>query len=61
MRKTINEVKAVEAELKAATSDKKQQMAMISHVQGLCSGNAHYLAVLIIAKRRILRSYMAEL
>ena len=57
MRKTINEVKAVEAEVRKMSSNLKEQMAMISHSQGLCAKNDHYISVLIIAKRRILRIY----
>ena len=52
MRQTIREI---EAHAKAMTSDKAEQIAIISKAQSLTIDNEYHLAVLIIAKRRIMK------
>lgn len=51
------EIREIESHVKAMTSDKAEQIAIISKAQSMAMGTAeqeHYIAVLAIAKKRII-------
>lgn len=52
MRQAIREI---ETHIKTMTSDKAEQIAIVSKAQGLTIDNEYHLAILIIVKRRIMR------
>jgi len=48
------EIREIEKHIKSMTSDKNEQIAIISKAQSMTLDNEHYLMVLAIAKRRII-------
>ena len=52
MRQTIREI---EAHVKTMTSNKAEQIAIISKAQSLTLDNEQYLSILAIVKHRIMR------
>jgi hypothetical protein len=50
------EVRAIESHIKSMTSDKAEQIAIISKAQSLTLDNEYYITVLAIVKNRIIRS-----
>lgn len=50
------EVREIEKHIKATTSDKAEQIAIISKAQSLTLDNEHYITILAIVKNRIIHS-----
>lgn len=50
------EIREVEKHIKAMTSDKAEQVAIISKAQSVTADNEHNIAVLAVVKNRIIRS-----
>ncbi len=50
------EVREIEKHIKAMTSDKSEQIAIISKAQSMTLDNEHYITVLAIVKNRIIHS-----
>jgi len=48
------EIREIEKHIKSMTSDKNEQIAIISKAQSMTIDNEHNLMVLAIAKRRII-------
>jgi hypothetical protein len=56
MTSTKKQVRETEKYLKAMTSDKAEQIAIISKAQSLTLDNEHNITVLAIVKNRIIHS-----
>ncbi len=50
------EIREIEKHVKSMTSDKAEQIAIISKAQSLTLDNEHNLAVLIVVKNRIIHA-----
>jgi hypothetical protein len=61
LENTITTIRATQAAVEArAPGDRRQQIAILSQAQALANGDEHTIAVLGLAKGRIIRAMYAE-
>lgn len=54
--KITNEIRALEAHVKSLSSDKAQQIAIISKAQSMAIGDEYSITVMALVKRRIYKA-----